>query len=155
MSAFINNPTALVLALFGLTIIICALWIFSLEKRLARMFRGKTASDLEEVLVDIGRNLDQVNSQQKELETFALELQKKLRQAIQHVHTVRYNPYRDQGGNHSFATCLMDERGNGVVISGIYSRDKVNVYAKPLVTGKSDYELTEEETAAISRAKEA
>ena len=46
----------------------------------------------------------------------------------------------------------MDEKGDGVVISSLYSRDKVSVYAKPLVEGKSEYELSEEEKDVVSKA---
>ena len=46
----------------------------------------------------------------------------------------------------------MDEDGNGVVISGLYSRDKVGVYAKPLSKFSSEHELSTEEIEAINLA---
>ncbi len=46
----------------------------------------------------------------------------------------------------------MDESGEGVVVSSIYTRDKVSVYAKPLTNKQSPYELTEEERESINKA---
>lgn len=98
----------------------------------------KTARRLDERTKLIAQEIDSINE--------------RLAKAIQRVHTVRYNPFKDQGGNQSFATCFMDENGDGLVISSLYSRDKVSVYAKPLVDGKSEYELSQEEKESIDKA---
>lgn len=47
---------------------------------------------------------------------------------------------------------LLDEKNNGVVLNGIYSRDMSNIYAKPVQNGESSYKITEEENEAIKMA---
>ena len=79
----------------------------------------------------------------------------RLRGSVQGIGVVRFNPFvSGQGGNQSFAAAFLDERGNGVVFSTLYSRDRVGVYAKPVENGASSFELTGEEKEAITKAKE-
>ena len=47
---------------------------------------------------------------------------------------------------------MLDEKNNGVVLNGIYSREMSNIYAKPVENGKSKYTLSEEEKQAIEKA---
>jgi hypothetical protein len=63
----------------------------------------------------------------------------------------RFNPFEDQGGNHSFAISMVNERGDGVVISSLYSRERMSVFAKHIKKGKSDIDLTEEEQDVLSK----
>ena len=71
---------------------------------------------------------------------------------IQKVGIYRYNAYKDTGSDLSFTVCLLDEKNNGVVFNGIYSRDMSNIYAKPIENGMSKYKVTPEEQEAINRA---
>lgn len=64
----------------------------------------------------------------------------------------RYNAYKDSGSELSFALALLDERNDGVVLNGIYSREMSNIYAKPIKNGVSEYKITEEENEALKRA---
>lgn len=147
-----SNPIILSYVLGALILILLG-WIVHLELRLKKLLRGKRAVDLEEVMIDMGKSLDDLASQHRELANFSSDMDTRLRKAVQRVHTVRFNPFRDHGGNQSFATCFLDDHGNGLVLSSLYSRDKVTVYAKPLIAGKSDFELSDEENEAIDGAK--
>ena len=66
---------------------------------------------------------------------------------------VIFNPFPDQGSNQSFAIGMLDEEGNGLVISSLYSRERISVFAKPVKNGKSEYELSTEEKEALEKAK--
>ncbi len=68
------------------------------------------------------------------------------------VGIVRYNAFQDTGSDLSFALALLDEKNNGVVLNGIYSREMSNIYAKPVENGKSKYTISEEENLAIEKA---
>ncbi len=73
---------------------------------------------------------------------------------IQKVGLVRFNPFKDTGGDQSFILSLIDGKDTGVVISGLYSRSGTRWYAKRIVEGKGvEYELSEEEKKAIKEAK--
>jgi hypothetical protein len=44
--------------------------------------------------------------------------------------------------------------GNGVMLTSIYGRDRATMYAKPLVSFLSDFDLSPEEQNAVQEAKE-
>lgn len=79
-------------------------------------------------------------------------LQADLQATIQRVGVVRFNPFRDTGGDQSFAVALLDELGNGVVLSGLHNRSDTRVFAKPVRDGTSTYTLSREEQQAIAQA---
>ena len=80
-------------------------------------------------------------------------LNEKLRKSIRGLETVRFNPFADQGSNQSFAIGMLNEEGDGVVLSSLYSRERMSVFAKPIKNNKSEYELTAEEKEALKRAE--
>ncbi len=144
--------------LFIITLGFIAITIFLLvrllilDKRLTRLLSGRRANDFEDVIDEFVKTARQLDDRTKMIAQEIDSINNRLAKALQKIHTVRFNPFRDQGGNQSFATALMDENGDGVVISSLYSRDKVSVYAKPLVEGKSEHELSEEEKEVVSKA---
>jgi hypothetical protein len=75
-----------------------------------------------------------------------------IRLCLQRVGLVRYDAFADVGGEQSFSLALLDGSSNGLVVSGLYSRNDMRVYAKPVVAGRSPMSLTEEEMRAISGA---
>ena len=75
---------------------------------------------------------------------------------IQKIGLLRFNPFKDTGGDQSFILALVDANDTGVVISGLYSRSGTRWYAKKVVHGKGiEHELSEEETKALRMAKKA
>jgi hypothetical protein len=72
-----------------------------------------------------------------------------LRSAIQRVGLVRFNPFEETGGNQSFALALLDEGGNGLVISSLHARSGTRIYAKALTAGRAETTLSTEETEAV------
>ena len=75
-----------------------------------------------------------------------------IRGAVQHVGMVRYDAFEDVGGRLSFSCALLDDRGDGVVVTSINGRQDTRVYAKPISGGRSSHNLSEEEDAAIQQA---
>ena len=139
--------------LVGIAILVGAGWIFATEKRLKRFFVGKKAKDLEDTMMALEENIKVLQKSKEKTEKEIIEINGKLRKSVRGLETIRFNPFPDQGSNQSFATALMDEEGNGVVLSSIHSREHVSVFAKPLSTYESEYELTDEERRAIEEAR--
>src|SRR6185369_12752051 len=77
----------------------------------------------------------------------------RLATSIRSVAMKRFDPFQNAGGQQSFATALLNEKGDGIVISGIHARDGVRVYSKDVSNFKSERELSEEEAQAIEEAK--
>ena len=147
------DPDSLIVYLLLATNAVLCLWLIALEWRLHKVFRGRAVRDLESILAELGRTVDDLVVKSAHDDKLFEDIYRRLKSVLQKYHTVRFNPFPDHGGNQSFATSLLDEEGNGVVISSLYSRDKVSVYAKPLMKFHSEYELSKEETEAIETAR--
>ena len=76
-----------------------------------------------------------------------------LGQALRHVAVVRYDAFGDMGGRLSFSAAVVDDRGDGLVISSIHARTESRTYAKGVVGGSSDATLTPEEQQALAAAR--
>ena len=137
----------------GLLVVVLALigWIIALERRIKRLTAGRAAASLEELIGDIGEDVERIMLAWQKAEERFNHIDERLRKQISHVKTIRFNPFADQGSNQSFATAIVNDHGDGVVISSLYSRDKMSVYSKPVKSHQSEYDLTAEELAALSR----
>ena len=74
--------------------------------------------------------------------------------ALQNVGFVRFNAFPDVGSELSYALAVVDGRGNGFVVSSIYSREEVRTYAKAVRQFAADKEVSNEERDALRIAKE-
>jgi hypothetical protein len=74
-------------------------------------------------------------------------------QALRHVAVVRYDAFGDMGGRLSFSAAVLDDTGDGLVISSIHARGESRTYAKGIVDGGSEVVLTPEERQAIDAAR--
>jgi hypothetical protein len=138
---------ALIVVLIGAVIY---LWT-----RVSGLLRGKDASSLEDTMRALIKETESLNKSRKEMENYLTQVEKRLRRSISSIGTVRFNPFHgSSGSNQSFASAFLNEEGNGVVFSSLYSRDRVSIFAKPLAKGASAYELTGEEKEAIAKSQE-
>jgi Protein of unknown function (DUF4446) len=74
------------------------------------------------------------------------------RLAIQRFGVVRYDAFEDMGGQLSFSAALLDDYGDGIVITSINGRTETRTYAKSVRAMKSQHNLSDEERAAIEAA---
>ncbi|MEK7071745.1 MAG: DUF4446 family protein [Patescibacteria group bacterium] len=109
----------------------------------------KDPENLKDILVqfkDLKGDFDKIS---EELEEF----KKESRPWVRKIGIVRFNPFREVGGDQSFSLALLDADDSGIVISSLYSREENRIYGKPIKNSKSEYQLSEEENKAIERAK--
>ncbi len=138
---------------FVAAFLIGLLWSLRTEHRLRKFFAGKKAKDLEEKILLLEKNIENLESAKKETAAQLAGINQKLKKSVRSLEVLRFNPFPDQGGNQSFAVGMLDEEGNGLVLSSLYARDRMSVFCKPVKSGKSEYELTAEEREVLSKAK--
>ncbi len=134
-------------------LLINAIWAVKTEKRLKRFFIGKKAKDLEDTLISLETDIARLSKAKNETEKELASINLKLKKSIRGLETLRFNPFPDQGSNQSFAIGMLNEEGDGVVLSSLYSRERMSIFAKPVKGGKSEYELSEEEKQALKKAQ--
>lgn len=109
----------------------------------------KEPKNLKEIL----SQFDGLEKNFKKLSEEIEKLKKENRFNIQKVGIIRFNPFKEIGGNQSFSIALLDGTDSGVVITSLYSREENRVYGKPIKAGLSEYLLSEEEKKAVNEAK--
>ena len=134
-----------------LTIVLLG-WTALIELRLRKFFRGKSARSLEDTITELVGASGAISQGIKDVETTLENLHTRLKKALRGSHVVRFNAFPDSGGNQSFAAALLNENGDGVIVSSLYSREHVSIFSKPIKNGNSEYELTEEERKALNEA---
>jgi uncharacterized protein DUF4446 len=75
--------------------------------------------------------------------------------ALRHLAVVRYDAFGDMGGHLSWSLALLDNAGNGVVLTSIHGRSDARTYAKSVAAWSSDQQLSPEEEEAITHARPA
>jgi hypothetical protein len=123
-----------------------------LYQRYNNLTRGDDGISLLEAL---DRHLVEVGDLRLKIDSViadSRELKDGLQLSLRHVGFIRFNPFDDTGGDQSFALALLDDHGDGVVISSLFGRTESRIFAKPVKDGRSRYTLTTEEEQAICQA---
>jgi hypothetical protein len=112
---------------------------------------GKTlTAALDHLLKEQEMTKKDLATLQKQYDTMEIES----RSHIQKIGLLRYNPFKDTGGDQSFIITLLDKEDTGILLSGLYSRSGTRWYAKKIQVGKGvGYELSDEEKKAIRIAQ--
>jgi hypothetical protein len=73
--------------------------------------------------------------------------------ALRDVAIVRYDALNEMSGQLSFSLALLNAVGDGVVLSSINGRAETRTYAKPVIAGRGEQELSPEEAQAVHSAR--
>ncbi len=73
--------------------------------------------------------------------------------ALRHLAVVRYDAFGDMGGRLSWSLALVDDDGNGVVLTSIHGRSDARSYAKNVTGWAGEQPLSPEEETAVGQAK--
>jgi hypothetical protein len=116
--------------------------------------KGANGKSLRIIMENLLKDMDLTKKQIEELKKYCNKLEADGLLHIQKVGLIRFNPFKDTGGDQSFVLSLIDGNDTGIVISGLYSRSGSRWYAKKVKSGKGvDYELSDEEKKSIKEAR--
>jgi hypothetical protein len=142
----------LVYALAGVSVLLLV-WIALLEHRIRKFWAGTKAHNLEDVMLQIGKQMATLKDTQREINKHLVTVDSRLDASIRRVQTIRFNPFTDAGSNQSFAMAFLNDEGDGVIVSSLYARDRMSIFAKPIIKGESEFELSAEEKEVLEKAK--
>lgn len=141
----------LILILF-LIIIIQFSAINKLEKRYRKFMRGVDNKNIEEIITSYLDKVDNAVQQSDDVKTSVEEINNKLNNCVQKHSIMRYRAFEDVGSDLSYSIALLDNKNDGIILTGIYGRTDSTTYAKPIDKGLSRYELSEEEKYVLKDA---
>lgn len=143
---------ALIIILAAINILVF-IKIRKLNEKSKLLFLGKTGENLEDIILGQSKEIKELDSEIQELFEISNKIHDLAFKGIHNVGLLRFNPFKDIGGDQSFAVALLDGKKSGVVISSLHTREGTRMYVKPVSQGSSEkYPLTEEEKQAVKIA---
>jgi len=119
-----------------------------------KLTKGISERSLKTVLEKLLKDVNFQKKETGEIKEYVEKLDKDGKFHVQKLGLIRFNPFKDTGGDQSFILSLLDGNDTGVIISGLYSRSGTRWYAKRVVDGKGvEHDLSEEEKKSIKEAK--
>jgi hypothetical protein len=148
-----QNIVQFILIFLGIWLLVITILLSRFLVLFNRLTKGLEVADLkkvlEKLLAQVGANAENTKSAVKRIDF----LEEAGKSHVQKVGLVRFNPFKELGGDHSFSLAILDAYDSGVVITGLHTRDRTRVYMKDIKKGKSNSELSTEEQKALTDAQ--
>lgn len=149
-----NIDIPILLAIIGVLFLISliSLWLtIDVRKKWNTLFGNRRGATADDITKDTLMRLGKIETELETLRPRVTFFNEATRTSIQKVGFKRYNPFQDTGSDQSFSLALLDHENNGVVISSLYLREGVRVYAKKIEAGKASQALFDEEKEVLEK----
>lgn len=126
--------------------------ISRLMNRYEKFMRGKNAENLAGALEE---NFQQMERLSIEHQKTQLKVEESLHSIVTTFHKlgiVKYDAFKEMGGNLSFALCLLDDNNTGFILNTMHGRESSYTYVKEIIKGEAYSTLGEEEKEALEKA---
>lgn len=136
-----------------------ALWLLILSIFLVRIYLyfKRLSKDIDKG--NLLKVLEKLFQREKNLQKRVSELAKDVSMAqkadldnIKRVGLIKFNPFEEMGGDHSFSLCILDGYDTGFILTSLHTRERTRVYIKEVEKGESRYDLSKEEKKALKKA---
>jgi hypothetical protein len=134
------------------------LWVSLRRARAAQraLLPDGTSASLVDRQAHLQRAMDRLEQGLEDLQALVERqgevTERDLRTALRFQGLVRYDAYRDMGGQQSWSIALLDGTRSGSVVTSLHARDHARVYLKQLAGGVPSQRLSPEEERAVALA---
>lgn len=154
-SYFIPAVVSVVVILLLAWNVILFLRIKKMEKKSEEYFSGSGVKNLEELILGQVKTVKLLDKDIQELYNISNKINNLALRGLYKTGLIRFNPFKDIGGDQSFSIAFLNGKNNGLTISSLHTREGTRIYAKSILEGHSEkHPLTEEEKEAIKQAME-
>jgi uncharacterized protein YlxW (UPF0749 family) len=140
------------LAVVALALVFVAILAQRRLRKTLRVTRGATGNELLLALREHGDDLDALESAVIDLQARMTDVERGLDLCTSRVAMVHYDAFPDMGGKLSFSLAMLDEQGDGIVLSIINGRSETRAWGKRVIAGSSRQRLSDEESQVLERA---
>lgn len=150
LAVVILAGVALIAFLLG---VIISLRLRKLRREYA-LLRGNKGEE-RDIFSAVGRSMRRLEASDKRIDELLQVMQQQgdsNRFSLQKFGVVRYNAFEEMGGNLSFSLAILDDHGDGLVLTSINGRADSRTYAKPIKGLSSSHTLSDEEREAVAAA---
>lgn len=124
----------------------------ALRRRVDTLTRGKDAESMEETILSFFEKIESMEEAEEKMNCDIKNIKQNLKITYQKMGLVKYDAFREMSGALSYSLALLDKENNGILISSMYSREGCYTYAKNIINGESEINLSEEEAEALKQA---
>ena len=140
-------------ALCIILIIIDHFRLASLSKKYKLLIKGLGGKNVEDLMISYSDEIYKVkNDIEDNLKNRISDLEKQMPICLRHFGLVSYNAFKNVSNNMSFSIAALNDKNDGIVLTGIYTRENSYVYSKEIVKGQPNKELSREEKEALNKA---
>ena len=137
--------------------LILILILFAQNKKLKKTYHefmsGEDGKSLETVITTRFKEVDELKSHMEIVDNRLNKIDGTLLHTYEKMALIKYDAFSEMGGSLSFVLVLLTASNDGVIVNAVHSsRDGCYIYAKNVVNGKCDIELSEEEKEALAQA---
>lgn len=148
-----QNLGYIIFLIFSIWLLAVSIFLFRIVALFNKLTKGVEVTDLKKVLEKVLAEGEVTSKKISEIVKRIDYLEEDGKLHVQKVGLVRFNPFKELGGDHSFSLAILDAQDSGIVITSLHTRDRTRVYMKDIVKGKSSTELSAEENRALSNAQ--
>lgn len=158
----LDSTTGLVAIAAAVLAFVALLWAAVLAVRLRRLRSAQTivlGGEDRDVVAHAAALEQRVEADARRIEASVAQLGERVGESERRLETVvsrsaviRYDAYDEMTGRQSSSIAMLDDRATGIVLSSILHRDQARFYAKWVVGGRSELDLSPEEREAIDEA---
>ncbi len=162
MPNLLESPVILWILLIVMTVILVVvlgllIWLINrtgkLESKYKKFMRNSEGlSSIEDVIFRCLEEIDYLKKEYVMANNRIIELDNRAATNIQKVAVKRYNVFEDVGSDQSFSVVLLDRNNDGVLLTGLYTREGTTTFAKPISSGLCQYMLSAEEKDVLEEA---
>jgi len=158
------TPTTLVVAALGVAVLALVVTVVT-HLRLSRVqarYRIMWADREKDLIAVVTHQSSKIANLQGDIDGIREQIRLTagdLERSLRHVAVVRYDDLGDigdlddPGGRLSFSAAIIDDRGDGLVISSIHASGESRTHATGIVEGVSEVTLTPQEREALAAAR--
>jgi len=148
-----QNLGYVITIIFGVWLLALSFFLYRYIAFFNKLTKGVEVTDLKKVLEKILTRGEGNTDELKTLEKRVNLIEEDGKFHIQKIGLVRFNPFKELGGDHSFCLAILDSHDSGIIITSLHTRDRTRVYMKDIKKGKSGFELSTEEKKAFVNAQ--
>ncbi len=152
------DPLYYILALFILVLIllinniVLSMRVKRMMKKYERFMKGKNAEDLDDILHDTLDKMDKIELSNQRAMIKLEEALNSIGSTYKKSGIVKYDAFKEMGGNLSFALAMLNSDNNGFILNTMHGRESSYTYIKEIVNGEAYSTLGEEENEALDKA---
>lgn len=147
-----ESTEIIIYSFFAVWTLVLTVSFFLQRNFLSKLTKDFTEKELRKILKEVlnrqKKNTLDLVSLRKELVSYKEEGKKH----VQKFSLIRFNPFQEIGGEHSFSVTILDGNDDGFVMTGLHTRERTRVYSKSIKKGKSKLKLSKEEQQSLERA---